>query len=255
MRGVEPIALARARRGEDRRGPHVRALERRGDRRHAASRAATSARSSATTLEFGRGSWKVVGRLRERRLLVSRARSGCDVRELASDAKRPVPYSGLRVRVGGRRGHGRAGAPHRRRPALRARGDARARVLREAGGVGERALLHRGRRWRCWPGSARPSARPTRCTPPCRRAARRSARCARSASRAAPILGSFLIESLVLALLGFALGAAPAPALLGRADLVSARRHRLRRADLHHQRDRAARRARAISRWRSRSRS
>ena len=79
----------------------------------------------------------------------------------------------------------RARAPHRRRPALRARGAARDRVLREAGGVGERALRARRRARGAGRASARRSAPPTRCTRRCRRAPRRSARCARSASRAA----------------------------------------------------------------------
>ena len=146
-------------------------------------------------LEFGRGTWKVVGVFEsggtsfESEVWVRRARAR-ERRQAPGPVLRPA-----RARRGRRR-HRRARAPDRRRSALCARGDARARVLREAGGVGERALLHRGGARACSPGSARPSAPPTRSTPPCRRAPPRSARCARSASRAATILGSFLIESL-----------------------------------------------------------
>ena len=49
-------------------------------------------------LEFGRGTWKVVG-IFESDGSSLESETWVDVRELASDAKRPVPYSGLRVRV------------------------------------------------------------------------------------------------------------------------------------------------------------
>jgi putative ABC transport system permease protein len=50
------------------------------------------------TLDFGRGSWKVVG-LFESDGSSFESEVWVDVRELANDAKRPLPYSGFRVRV------------------------------------------------------------------------------------------------------------------------------------------------------------
>jgi putative ABC transport system permease protein len=49
-------------------------------------------------LEFGRSTWKVVG-IFESDGSSLESETWVDVRELANDAKRPVPYSGLRVRV------------------------------------------------------------------------------------------------------------------------------------------------------------
>jgi ABC-type lipoprotein release transport system permease subunit len=49
-------------------------------------------------LHFGRGSWKVVGRF-ESGGDSFESEVWVDVRELARDAKRPMPYSGLRVRT------------------------------------------------------------------------------------------------------------------------------------------------------------
>jgi ABC-type lipoprotein release transport system permease subunit len=49
-------------------------------------------------LDFGRGTWKVVG-LFESGGSSLESEVWVDVRELANDARRPVPYSGLRVRV------------------------------------------------------------------------------------------------------------------------------------------------------------
>jgi putative ABC transport system permease protein len=49
-------------------------------------------------LEFGRNTWQVVG-IFESGGSSTESEVWCDVRELANDAKRPVPYSGLRVRV------------------------------------------------------------------------------------------------------------------------------------------------------------
>jgi putative ABC transport system permease protein len=49
-------------------------------------------------LEFGRGTWKVVG-VFESGGTSMESEVWSDVRQLANDAKRPVPYSGLRVRV------------------------------------------------------------------------------------------------------------------------------------------------------------
>jgi putative ABC transport system permease protein len=49
-------------------------------------------------LEFGRGRWRVVGRF-EAGGSSYESEVWVDVRELANDAKRPLPYSGLRVRV------------------------------------------------------------------------------------------------------------------------------------------------------------
>jgi len=51
-----------------------------------------------STLEFGRGSWKVVG-VFESGGTSTESEVWSDVRMLGNDAKRPVPYSGLRVRV------------------------------------------------------------------------------------------------------------------------------------------------------------
>ena len=50
------------------------------------------------SLDFGRGTWKVVG-LFESDGSSYESEVWVDVRELASDAKRPLPYSGFRVRV------------------------------------------------------------------------------------------------------------------------------------------------------------
>jgi putative ABC transport system permease protein len=50
------------------------------------------------TLDFGRGQWKVVG-LFESGGSSFESEVWVDVRELANDAKRPLPYSGFRVRV------------------------------------------------------------------------------------------------------------------------------------------------------------
>jgi ABC-type antimicrobial peptide transport system permease subunit len=49
-------------------------------------------------LEFGRNTWQVVG-IFESGGSSTESEVWSDVRQLASDAKRPVPYSGLRVRV------------------------------------------------------------------------------------------------------------------------------------------------------------
>jgi putative ABC transport system permease protein len=50
------------------------------------------------TLRFGRGAWKVVGRF-ESGGTSFESEVWVDVRELAADAKRSIPYSGLRVRA------------------------------------------------------------------------------------------------------------------------------------------------------------
>jgi putative ABC transport system permease protein len=50
------------------------------------------------SLDFGRGTWKVVG-LFESDGSSYESEVWVDVRELANDAKRPLPYSGFRVRV------------------------------------------------------------------------------------------------------------------------------------------------------------
>jgi ABC-type lipoprotein release transport system permease subunit len=50
------------------------------------------------SLDFGRGTWKVVG-LFESNGSSFESEVWVDVRELANDAKRPLPYSGFRVRV------------------------------------------------------------------------------------------------------------------------------------------------------------
>jgi ABC-type lipoprotein release transport system permease subunit len=50
------------------------------------------------SLDFGRGTWKVVG-LFESAGSSFESEVWVDVRELANDAKRPLPYSGFRVRV------------------------------------------------------------------------------------------------------------------------------------------------------------
>jgi putative ABC transport system permease protein len=49
-------------------------------------------------LEFGRNTWQVVG-IFESGGTSTESEVWCDVRELANDAKRPVPYSALRVRM------------------------------------------------------------------------------------------------------------------------------------------------------------
>jgi putative ABC transport system permease protein len=50
------------------------------------------------TLKFGRGTWKVVGRFKSGGDSFE-SEVWADVRELARDAKRPLPYSGFRVRA------------------------------------------------------------------------------------------------------------------------------------------------------------
>ena len=152
------------------------------------------------TLEFGRGTWKVVG-VFESGGSSFESEVWVDVRELADDAKRPIPYSGLRA---ARRADGADIDALARRidddPRWALEATPRARVLREAGRVGERALLHRGRRSRCWPGSA-----PTFGATNTLYAAVQSRRAEIGTLRAlgfsrASILVSFLIESLVIAL-------------------------------------------------------
>ncbi len=51
-----------------------------------------------SALEFGRGTWRVVG-IFESGGTSTESEVWCDVRMLGNDAKRSVPYSGLRVRV------------------------------------------------------------------------------------------------------------------------------------------------------------
>ena len=99
MRGVEPVALAVHDEVRDRRGPHVPAVERRGDRRDAASPGRYVGARVGDTLALrarDAGRWSAVfesgGSSFESEVWV-------DVRELAADAKRPIPYSGLRVRA------------------------------------------------------------------------------------------------------------------------------------------------------------
>ena len=132
VRGVEPVALAvhdAVRIVEGRMFEPV-AAARRSSGRGVAGRYA-GARARRASCEFGRGTWKVVG-LFESGGSSFESEVWVDVRELARDAKRPMPYSGLRVRVAPGADLDALVAPHRRRPALGARGAARDRVLRRS---------------------------------------------------------------------------------------------------------------------------
>jgi ABC-type lipoprotein release transport system permease subunit len=99
VRGVEPVALAvhdsvrivEGRMFEPSRGEVVV-----GD--GVAGRYAGAA--VGEEIRFGRGTWKVVGRF-ESGGDSFESEVWADVRELARDAKRPMPYSGLRVRAAG----------------------------------------------------------------------------------------------------------------------------------------------------------
>ena len=210
------------------------------------ARARRSARAAASGAAPGR--WWASSRAAAPR---SRARSGCDVRELANDAKRPVPYSGLRVRV----------APGADMDALARRiGDdprwaleatPETRVLREAGGVRRTrstdlvVALARARRE-----PARSSARPTRSTP------RVQARTAEIGTLRA--LGFSrahdprLVPDRVARWWRCAASrwAARSPGVLApRAVVHRSAASAFAAADLHDQRDPAAGRRRAISRW------
>ena len=130
-RGVEPMAFlvhdqvhvvggphvpAEQRRDGDR-TRHRRALSGRGARRGDAVRASALARGR----HHGGG-----GSSFESEVWV-------DARELANDANRPFPYSGVRLRLAPGADRDTLIAPHRGRPALRARGQVRDRLLRRAG--------------------------------------------------------------------------------------------------------------------------
>ena len=96
------------------------------------------------TLAFGRGEWKVVGRFDSDGSSFE-SEVWVDVRELAADAKRTIPYSGLRVRAAEGADMDALARRIDADPRYRAGGDTRAGLLREAGRVRQRALLHRGR--------------------------------------------------------------------------------------------------------------
>ena len=98
VRGVEPVALRVHDDVQDRRGTHVRARRRARRSSGAASPGATSGATVGDDLEFGRGTWKVVG-VFESGGSSFESEVWVDVRELANDAKRTLPYSGLRLRV------------------------------------------------------------------------------------------------------------------------------------------------------------
>jgi len=97
VRGVEPVAL--------RVHEHVKLVEGRmftpSTNEAVVGRSVTSRYTGAELgreIEFGRGTWKVVG-IFEANGSSTESEVWVDVRQLADDAKRPVPYSGLRVRV------------------------------------------------------------------------------------------------------------------------------------------------------------
>ncbi len=175
-------------------------------------------------LQFGRGAWKVVG-VFESGGTSTESEVWCDVRLLGNDAKRPVPYSGLRVRV----------APGADMDALARRiGDDPRYALEATPGDGSTTRSRPSRRtcsttswWRspCWPGSgAAFGATNTMYAAVQARTAEIGTLRALGFSRAT-ILGSFLIESLAVALLGFVIGGALAW-LLGRLLSYRARRGR-----------------------------
>ena len=181
-------------RSRSREGRMFDAVERRGRRRPDRLASATRARSSATSSASGTRDWKVVG------ILDSGGSSfesevWVDARELANNAKRPLPYSGFRIRV----------ADGADMDALARRiGDDQRWALEATPEIeyyraplvhGEHALHHRGRA-RGAGGHRRDVRRDQHaCTRRCRRAPPRSAPCARSASRAARSSCAFLAES------------------------------------------------------------
>ena len=162
-------------------------------------------------LEFGRNTWQVVG-IFESGGTSLESEVWSDVRQLASDAKRTVPYSGLRVRV----------ADGADMDALARRIGDDPRYALEATPERDTTRSRRSRRtcsttswwrWPCSPAPAPPSAPPIPCT---RRAGAhrrdRHAACARLLPRHDP--RSFLIESLVVRCSG-SRWEAPAPGRSG----------------------------------------
>ena len=149
-------------------------------------------------LEFGRGRWKVVGRPRVGRLVVRER--GLGRRARARERRQAHPaLLGLPAARRRRRRRRGARAPHRRRPALRARGAARDRVLRRS----RPSRRTRSTCWssasRCWPASAPAfGATNTMYAAVQARTAEIGTLRAIGFSRAS-ILRSFLVESLVTA--------------------------------------------------------
>ena len=205
LRAVTPRAFEVRGRDQRRRGAHLHAGARRGDRReeaHEAHQGAGDRRQRQVPAEAlqDRGGLRVDGRrLRERGL----GRLRHLRRHLPAGSGQQLP----------RRAHEGPGHDPRARPldprpaADAAAGAVGEAVLRGAGGAA-RAGACRGSR-PSWPSSwaSEPCSAPsTRCTPSWAPAPARSAPCAPSASRAASILVSFLIESVILAAIGGAIG-------------------------------------------------
>jgi putative ABC transport system permease protein len=97
VRGVEPVALA----VHDQVRIVAGRMLRPSSREAVVGRGVMGRYAGATLgaeLEFGRGRWKVVGVL-EARGSSFESEVWVDVRELASDAKRPFPYSAVRLRA------------------------------------------------------------------------------------------------------------------------------------------------------------
>jgi putative ABC transport system permease protein len=164
-------------------------------------------------LQFGRGRWRVVGRF-EAGGSSFESEVWVDVRELANDAKRPVPYSGVRLRV--------ADGGDRDALARRIDGDPRwsLEAKPETDYYAEQAesanvfyLIVIGLAVLAGVGAAFGATNTLYAAVQSRRAEIGTLR-ALGFSRLA-ILASFLIEALAVALAGFLVGAAAA-ALLGR---------------------------------------
>jgi len=164
-------------------------------------------------LEFGRGRWRVVGRF-DAGGSSFESEVWVDARELANDAKRPVPYSGVRLRV----------ADGADRDALARRIDADSRwaleakpeteyYAKQAESANVFYLIVIGLAVLAGVGAAFGATNTLYAAVQARRAEIGTLR-ALGFPRIA-ILTSFLVEALAVALLGFALGAAIA-AVLGR---------------------------------------
>jgi ABC-type lipoprotein release transport system permease subunit len=165
------------------------------------------------TLEFGRGQWRVVG-IFESDGSSFESETWVDVRQLAADAKRSLPYSGVRLRVA----DGADGEALARRIAADPRYALEATpepeyYAQQAESANALYLIVVGLAVLAGIGAAFGATNTLYAAVQSRRAEIGTLR-ALGFSRAA-IVASFLVESLVLALGGFALGAALA-AVLGR---------------------------------------
>jgi len=162
-------------------------------------------------LQFGRGRWRVVGRF-EAGGSSFESEVWVDVRELANDAKRPVPYSGVRLRL--------ADGADRDALVRRVDGDSRWALearpeteyyAKQAESANVFYLIVIGLAVLAGVGAAFGATNTLYAAVQARRAEIGTLRALGFSRRA--VLASFLVEALAVALLGFALGAAAAAAL------------------------------------------